>query len=61
MPEGLKWLSYIDPLSHYLSLLRNILLKGGEMRFVIEHTVVLSLMALCFVFISFKRFHTTLK
>jgi ABC-2 type transport system permease protein len=61
MPEFLKWLSYIDPLSHFLSLLRNILLKGGEFTFVLEHTVILSLMAIFFVFISFKRFHTTLQ
>lgn len=61
MPEFLKWLSYIDPLSHFLSLLRNILLKGGEFTFVLEHTLILSLMAIFFVFISFKRFHTTLQ
>jgi ABC-2 type transport system permease protein len=61
MPKSLKWLSYIDPLSHFLSLLRNILLKGGEFIFVLEHTLILSLMAVFFVFISFKRFHTTLQ
>lgn len=61
MPETLKWLSYIDPLSHYLYLLRNILLKGGEMEFVLKHTAILVSMGLIFIYISFKRFHTTLQ
>lgn len=61
MPENLKWLSYLDPLSHFLSLLRNIMLKGGEFHFIVFHVSVLALMAVFFVYISFKRFHTTLQ
>jgi ABC-2 type transport system permease protein len=29
MPEVMKWVSYCDPLSHFMSLLRNIMLKAG--------------------------------
>lgn len=61
MPEIMKWVSYFDPLSHFLSLLRNIMLKGGESNFIMNHIVILVLMAIGFVFISFKRFHTTLQ
>lgn len=61
MPNSLKWLSYLDPLSHYLSLLRNIMLKGGESHFIAFHTTILAVMAVFFVFISYKRFHTTLQ
>ncbi len=60
MPEVLRLLSYLDPLSHFLSLLRNIMLKGGEFSFVAHHIAVLVVMAITFVYISFKRFHTTL-
>ncbi|MBI3898159.1 MAG: ABC transporter permease [Gammaproteobacteria bacterium] len=61
MPEVLKWVSYLDPLSHFLGLLRNIMLKGGEPLFVAQHVGVLLLMAALSVFFSFKRFHTTLQ
>ena len=46
MPTAIQWLAYIDPLSHYLGLLRNILLKGGGMQYVILHTSMLALLAL---------------
>lgn len=60
MPTVLRWVSYIDPLSHFLALLRNIMLKGGELGFIAKHIGVLALMAVVMVYISFKRFHTTL-
>ncbi len=61
MPEILKWVSFLDPLSHYLALLRNIMLKGGEIHFIAQHVGILAGMALFFIFISYKRFHTTLQ
>jgi len=61
MPMVMKWLSYLDPLSHYLALLRNIMLKGNEIHFIAFHIGVLILMAIGFVYISFKRFRTTLQ
>jgi ABC-2 type transport system permease protein len=60
MPTLMKWIAYFDPLFHFLSLLRNIMLKGGEANFVIFHVSVLLVMALVSIFISFRRFHTTL-
>ncbi|HYA38838.1 MAG TPA: ABC transporter permease [Candidatus Methylomirabilis sp.] len=61
MPTIMKWFSYVDPLAHFLSLLRNIMLKGGEPGFIALHVAVLIVMALVSVFISYKRFHTTLQ
>lgn len=61
MPEIMRWLSYIDPLSHFLALLRNIMLKGGDLHFVATHIGILLLMAIVFVYSSYKRFHTTLQ
>lgn len=60
MPELLKWLAFMDPLYHFLTLVRNILLKGGEIEFLLKHIIILLIMAIVFVYISFKRFHTTL-
>lgn len=61
MPEILKWFSYLNPLSHFLALLRNILLKGGEAHFILVEVGILIMMAVVLIFISFKRFRTTLQ
>jgi ABC-2 type transport system permease protein len=61
MPTIMKWVSYADPLAHFLSLLRNILLKGGEPGFITLHVAVLVVMAVVSVLVSFRRFHTTLQ
>lgn len=61
MPMAMKWLAYADPVTHFLALLRNILLKGGELDFALQRIGVLTLMALLSGYISFKRFHTTLQ
>jgi ABC-type polysaccharide/polyol phosphate export permease len=61
MPEIMKWASYIDPLMHYLALLRNIMLKGGDTGFVLTHSLYLIAMAIVAVVFAFRRFHTTLQ
>lgn len=61
MPSSIRWLSQIDPLSHYMGLLRNIMLKGGGTEYVFYHISVLVLMAIVTTMISMKRFHTTLR
>jgi ABC-2 type transport system permease protein len=61
MPLLMKWLSYLDPLSHFLMLVRNIMLKGNEIHFITFHIGVLVLMAAFFIYVSFKRFRTTLQ
>lgn len=60
MPEGLKWLAYVDPLSHFLKLVRNLMLKGGEPQFIFREIGILAAMAVFFVGLSFMRFKTTL-
>ncbi|MBU0745101.1 MAG: ABC transporter permease [Gammaproteobacteria bacterium] len=61
MPTIMKFIAYLDPLSHFLEILRNIMLKGGEIHFISLHVGILILMAVIFVYISFKRFRTTLQ
>ena len=60
MPGSLRWLAFIDPLAHYLSLLRSIMLKGGDPRTLASHIAVLLALACVSGVISFRRFHTTL-
>jgi ABC-2 type transport system permease protein len=61
MPACVRWLSFIDPLAHYLTLLRNIMLKGGTAWTLGWHTSVLAALAAVCGAISFRRFHTTLQ
>jgi len=61
MPDALRWLSFLDPLAHYMGLLRNIMLKGGETDYVVAHIVYLAILAVVSVVASFRRFHTTLE
>jgi ABC-2 type transport system permease protein len=61
MPDVMRWASYVDPLTHYLALLRNIMLKGGEAGFVVAHVAILFAMAVVLIVASFRRFRTTLQ
>jgi ABC-2 type transport system permease protein len=61
MPSYVQWLSWIDPLTHYLGLLRNIMLKGGDSYYVATRVGILLLLAVVSIYVSFKRFRTTLQ
>ncbi len=60
MPTIFQWVAYTDPLAHYLGLLRNIMLKGGGLKYVAVHVSVLIGMTVICTFLSFKRLRTNL-
>lgn len=43
MPQGIQWLTWLDPLRYYLVIIRDLFLKGSG---VIEHLFEYSTMAL---------------
>ena len=61
MPTALQWLSEFDPMAHFMGLLRNIMLKGGEPRYAVIHITALAVIALVSILTSFARFKTTLQ
>ncbi len=61
MPETMKLVAYCDPLFHYLAILRNVMLKGGDLQFVGSHVFYLSGLGGGAMLWSFRRFHTTLQ
>ncbi len=61
MPTAIRWIAYLDPLAHFMDLLRNIMLKGGEANYVIKHITILAVMAVFTGIASFRRFKTTLQ
>jgi len=60
MPWILKPFAYIDPVYYFVALLRNIMLKGGDMELFLTYGGILYLMAIFMVWISAKRFRQTL-
>ncbi len=61
MPTALRWIASLDPLSHYMGLLRNIMIKGGGTEYVLTHIGILAVMATVLTLLSFRRFRTTLQ
>lgn len=60
MPGALIFAAYLDPLMYFVALLRNIMLKGGDMALFWKYTGVMALMAAAAVALAFKRFRQTL-
>jgi ABC-2 type transport system permease protein len=61
MPVPAQWLGAILPLTYYLDLLRNILLKGVAVSELLHDGAILSGFAFLFVFLAIRRFHKTVE
>ncbi|MGZ3780637.1 MAG: ABC transporter permease [Pseudobdellovibrionaceae bacterium] len=61
MPWFVRVFSYINPLTYFIELLRNIMLKGGDPRLLIFNLLILSAMAVFVINASWRRFKTTLQ
>jgi len=60
MPPAIAWVAYLDPLRYFVTLLRNIMLKGGDPWVVGSNLLVLVLMAAFTAGLGYKRFRQTL-
>ncbi|AHZ84383.1 putative multidrug ABC transporter permease YbhR [Bdellovibrio bacteriovorus] len=60
MPWALRIFSYINPLTYFIELLRNIMLKGGDLRLIAVNVLILVAMAVLAITASWRRFKTTL-
>ena len=60
MPVVLRWISYINPLSHYSFLVRNIMLKGPDWGYFVRHASAMCGVGGVIWLIALKRFKTTL-
>jgi ABC-2 type transport system permease protein len=60
MPFFMKMVAYLNPLTYFLELLRNIMLKGGETSVILSHLLYLAVFGTVVTWISFRRFRTTL-
>ncbi|KYG69780.1 multidrug ABC transporter permease [Bdellovibrio bacteriovorus] len=60
MPWVLRIFSYINPLTYFIELLRNIMLKGGDARLILFNVLILTAMAVLVITASWRRFKVVL-
>lgn len=60
IPWGIRWLSYLFPLTYFLPISRGIMLKGVGLADLWPETLILVVMALVFVGLAVGRFRKTL-
>jgi ABC-2 type transport system permease protein len=60
MPWALKPFAYLDPAQYFVSLLRNIMLKGGDPLLVTEYIGALAVSGALAIWVASRRFRQTL-
>ncbi len=60
MPTPVYLVAQLNPLTHFIALLRNILLKGGDLRFFAIHAIPIAAIGALSLFTGLRKFHTTL-
>ena len=61
MPIVLQWIAQIIPAKWYIVAVKNIMIKGAGIAYVIPEISVLSLMAFVLIFVSLKKFKIRLE
>ncbi|MCB0377200.1 MAG: ABC transporter permease [Bdellovibrionales bacterium] len=60
MPAFMKIFAEINPITHFNYIMRNIILKGGDVEFIFIHTGIIVLIGAAATVVAFKNFKTTL-
>ncbi len=60
MPGVLRFAAYFDPLKYFITILRNIMIKGANPELVWSNLGILIIMTTIIVFITTRRFRQTL-
>jgi len=61
MPDILQWLSYIVPPRYFITIIKNIMLKGTGILFVWKETLILFGMMSFFILLSVRKFKIRLE
>ncbi|MBI5625256.1 MAG: ABC transporter permease [Elusimicrobia bacterium] len=61
MPAAVRWVAYLDPLKYFVTLVRAVMLKGGDPWVFASNVAVLAAMAVLMASLSFARFRRTLE
>jgi len=60
MPLIMRIIAELNPLTHFIGLLRNIMLKGGDLSYILIHCSALILLSIFCIVIALKRFNKIL-
>ncbi len=60
LPPSIAWVSYFDPLKYFVTLMRNIMLKGGNPTVFWENLAAIALIGTLVALFAVERFHDTL-
>lgn len=60
MPQFFRWLSWLNPLRHYVAIARSLILKGVAVDALLPHIIVLCLFAILLLAVSVNRFRSQL-
>ncbi len=61
MPEILQWICHILPPKYFITIIRNIMLKGTEFIYIWKETAIILGMTLLFISLSIAKFKTRLE
>lgn len=61
MPEIYNWVSAIMPPRWFVTIVKNIMIKGTDFTFVWKETLILAVMTLFFILVSTRKFKTRLE
>ncbi len=60
MPKVLQYFSQVIPATHFITILKGIMIKGIGISYLIKETSILALLTLLFISISIKKFNVRL-
>jgi ABC-2 type transport system permease protein len=60
MPVAVQWITRVLPARYYVSILRNVFLKGTEIKVMAGHLAALAIIALVLITLSVRAFHKRL-
>ena len=60
MPQILQWVSAIVPARWFIAAVKKLMIQGVDVRYVAKEFLILSIMAVCLILASLKKFKTRL-
>ncbi len=60
MPKALQYLSQIIPATHFITILKGIMIKGIGLNYLLKETCILATLTVLFISISIKKFNVRL-
>jgi len=57
MPEWAQWIARVNPMMHFIEMMRMVMLKGAGLADVVRHLVVLAVMGTLVLTVAVRQYH----